>query len=165
MALFEDLGKRVSNAAKTVTRRTQEAADAVKLNGQIASYQEQIEELFMQVGKAYFAVHSAGGNEVADKLCAEIEHMQAEQKSVREQLDALRNVRRCPNCGETQAASAAFCASCGTKMPEVKRPEPVIPEPVQTEEPEAAAPVPDFTIDWPAAPEENKDEDEKGDEA
>ena len=127
MAILDDLSKKVTDAAKAVSRRTQEAADAVKLNGQIASLQEQIEDRFSQVGKAYYAVHTGTGNEAADKLCAEIEKLQTEQKDIREQLDNLRNVKRCPNCGESQATSATFCAGCGTKMPEVKNPAPEVP--------------------------------------
>ncbi len=152
-SLFEDFGKRFTDAAKAVGRRTQEAADVVKLNGRVTSIQDEIDRLFAQIGKAYYAVRGAGQNEAADTLCAEIDRLQLEQKTLREELDRIRNLKRCPNCGEVQALSAQFCASCGTKMPD---PPPPPPQPEREPEPEkepvnVTSDQPGVTIDWPSA--------------
>ena len=160
MPLFEDFGKRFSEAAKAVGRRTQEAADVVKLNGRISTMQDEIEKLFLQVGKAYYAVRGAGQNDAADQLCAQIDKLMSDQKAVREELDRIRNTKRCPNCGEVQALSAAFCASCGTKMPDEPKPEPKL-EPVITPESEPAMEQPGVTIEWPPAPEQNGDSEQE----
>ncbi len=152
-SLFEDFGKRFTEAAKAVGRRTQEATDLVKLNGRVASIQDEIDKLFAQIGKAYYAVRGAGQNESADKLCLEIDRLTAEQKAVREEVDRIRNLKRCPNCGEVQALSAQFCATCGTKMPDPPPPPPE-PEPAPEPEPEpvhVTSDQPGVTIDWPSA--------------
>ena len=162
MSLIGGFKDRISNTAKAVSKKTQEATDVVKLNGRVTGMQEEIDRLFTQVGKAYYAVRGAGQNEAAEKLCAQIERLQADMKAVRIQLDSIRNVKRCLGCGEVQPLAAAYCASCGTKMPDAPRIErtarPAAPRPERTAKkeepkPESVDPL-DVTIDWPGAPAE-----------
>ena len=41
----------------------------------------------------------------------------AAQEQLRDQLDLLRDVCRCPACGAVQARGSRFCSACGTPIP------------------------------------------------
>ena len=136
MPLFQDLGKRVSEVAKNVGQKTQEATEVARLSGRIASKEAEIEQLFLQIGKAYYSMRGAGGAcEAADLFCQKVTQLEAECEAMRKEIDALKHQSRCPNCGGVQPIEASFCASCGTKLPKPVRPEPA-PEPEPEPEPQ-----------------------------
>ena len=142
MPLFQDFGKRVSEVAKNVGQKTAEAAEVARLSSRIAAREAEIEQLFLQIGKAYYSMRGAGGAcEAADMFCQKVTELEQECESMRKEIDVLKRQSRCPNCGGVQPIEASFCASCGTKLPKPVRPEPVPepePEPAPEPEPEIA---------------------------
>ncbi len=150
MPLFQDVGKKFADAAKIVSKRTAEATEVVRLNGRIAGMQGELEQLFNQIGKAYYAMRDkSGDSEAAAALCQQVDKLQADIEQAKKSLDQLRNVSRCPSCGELQNAQAQFCASCGAKMP-APPPPPVEDEVMKAVEGEARpAGSPDVEINWP----------------
>ncbi len=127
MPLFQGFGKRVSEVAKSVSQKTAEAAEVARLNSRIAAREAEVEQLFLQIGKAYYSMRGAGGaNEAADMFCQKVTELEQECESMRKEIDALRRQSRCPNCGGVQPIEASFCASCGTKLPKpaVRSPRP-----------------------------------------
>ncbi len=140
MPLFQDFGKRVSEVAKNVGQKTAEAAEVARMTSRIAAKEAEIEQLFLQIGKAYYSMRGAGGAcEAADLFCQKVTQLEEECEATRREIDALKRQSRCPNCGGVQPIEASFCASCGTKLPKPVRPEPV-PEPQPEPEPEPEAP-------------------------
>lgn len=143
MPLFQDFGKRVSEVARHVGQRTQEAAEVARLTSRITAKEAEIEQLFLQIGKAYYSMRGAGGAcEAADMFCQKVAQLEAECEATRKEIDLLRRQSRCPNCGGVQPIEASFCASCGTRLPKPPRPEPEPqpepePEPARAPEPEA----------------------------
>lgn len=146
MPLFQDFGKRVSEAAKSIGQKTQEAAEVARLTSRISAKEAEIEQLFLQIGKAYYSMRGAGGTcEAADMFCQKVAQLEADCEATRKEIDLLRHQSRCPNCGGVQPIEASFCASCGTKLPKPARPEPAPepepePEPAPEPEPEPEAP-------------------------
>ncbi len=158
MPLFQGLGKRVSEVAKSVGQKTAEAAETARLNNRIAAKEAEIEQLFLQIGKAYYSMRGAGGAcEAADMFCQKVAALEQECVALREEIDALRRQSRCPNCGGVQPVEASFCASCGTKLPKPVRPEPEPedqpqpqPEPEPEDQPPQAMAAGGAQIIWPA---------------
>ncbi len=150
MPLFQDFGKRVSEVAKNVGQKTAEATEVARLNNRIAGKEAEIEQLLLQIGKAYYSMRGAGGAfEAADMFCQKVKSLEEECAAMRNEIDALRHQSRCPNCGGVQPVEASFCASCGTKLPKPVKPEPT-PEPEPAPEPETAPesePEPDVTTE------------------
>jgi len=138
MPLFQDFGKRVSDVVKNVGQKTAEAAETARLNSRIAAKEAEIEQLFLQIGKAYYSMRGAGGAcEAADLFCQKVAQLEEECEAMRKEIDALKRQSRCPNCGGVQPIEASFCASCGTKLPKPVRPEPApAPQPEPQSEPE-----------------------------
>ena len=140
MPLFQDFGRRVSEVAKNVGQKTAEAAEVARMTSRIAAKEAEIEQLFLQIGKAYYSMRGAGGAcEAAELFCQKVTQLEEECEATRREIDARKRQSRCPNCGGVQPIEASFCASCGTKLPKPVRPEPV-PEPQPEPEPEPEAP-------------------------
>ena len=154
MPLFQDFGKRMSEVAKNVGQKTAEATEVARLNNRIAAKEAEIEQLLLQIGKAYYSMRGAAGAfEAADMFCQKVASLEQECVLMRGEIDALRHQSRCPNCGGVQPVEASFCASCGTKLPRPVKPEPA-PEPEPESAPEPApTPEPEPEPEAAAAPE------------
>lgn len=131
MAFFKDFGKQVTDIAQTVGKRTGEAAEVGRLNARKQGVRQQIEALYGQIGKAYFATREGSVHDQADMLCQQAVDLQAEIERLNRMIDKIKRQRRCPDCGQVQPDSARFCASCGARLPE-DEPEPE-PEPPQAQ--------------------------------
>ena len=138
MPLFQDFGRRMSDVVKNVGQKTAEAAETARLTSRIAAKEAEIEQLFLQIGKAYYSMRGAGGAcEAADLFCQKVTQLEEECEAMRREIDTLKRQSRCPNCGGVQPIEASFCASCGTKLPKPVRPEPApAPQPEPQSEPE-----------------------------
>ncbi|MEA4897658.1 hypothetical protein ACH6CV_00590 [Bacillota bacterium Meth-B3] len=139
MAFFEELGKQLTGAAQAVGKRAIEAAEIGRLNGRLGDVREQIDELFAQIGKAYYATRDAQGrHEAADRLCVQIDELNGQAEELSHSIDKIKRQRRCLSCGGVQPVESRFCASCGARLPEDA---PVLePEPDEAQEPPEAAP-------------------------
>ena len=54
MAFFNDLGKKLSDAAGTATEKAKDFAETTKLNSAISSEEKQINQYFIEIGKIIF---------------------------------------------------------------------------------------------------------------
>lgn len=148
MAFFQELGKQLSDAAQSVGKKTSETAEVSRLNGKKQGVKQQIDALYEQVGKAFFATRDAQTHEEAVRLCAQIVELTSQLERLDQMIDKVRGLNRCPNCGGVQPVSARFCASCGARLPE-REPEPKAapPEPDEEQTPDKGAS--SVEINWP----------------
>ncbi|MDO4547445.1 MAG: zinc ribbon domain-containing protein [Clostridia bacterium] len=160
MAIFDDIGKQLSSAAKTIGKKTNDISEIRRLNTKKQSIRRQMESAYTQIGKAYYATASASTHGEADRLCDQIETMLAEIAELDRKIDKVKNQRRCPECSSVQPRESKFCSNCGAKLPDLPQPEPE-PEP-DTEEADKSDELReevDVEIDWPM-PDESADDDE-----
>ena len=54
MAFFNDLGKKLSDAAGTATEKAKDFAETTKLNSAISSEEKQINQYLIEIGKIIF---------------------------------------------------------------------------------------------------------------
>ena len=172
MAFFQDLGKQLSEAAQVVGKRTSEAAEIGRLNGKLSGIRGQIDQLYMQIGKAYYATReSRDEHEAASRMCEQVDELTKQMETIRGMIDRIKQQRRCPNCGGIQPSGSSFCASCGTRLPEEEPaivPETVTAEPAEPDEDlsHATCGVGDVNVEinWPKPAPDDADEDEDEDD-
>lgn len=167
MALWDEFGKKAGETARNFGARAKEVAETTKLNGQIAIKKTEAERLYGEIGKAFFAIR-AGRTQESDELeqlCAQVEKLDEEIAQLQKQIDVIRQVRRCKNCGEVSPNTSRYCGACGAKFEE-EHPPVVAAEPAQ-EEP-SAEPVVEaedgVEITWPQAEEPAQSEQPKEEE-
>lgn len=130
MAVFEELGRRITQTGQEAFAKTKGAAEALKLNNQIAEAERAVSAYCDIIGRAYYAKYSAGGwDPDFDEMFVGIEGEKEKIADYRIQLRAMRGVVECPGCGRELAIGMNFCSHCGAKL--------MVPEPVKTEEAEA----------------------------
>ena len=156
MAFFKDFGKQVSDIAQAVGKRSGEAAEVGRLNGLKQGIYQQIEELYSQIGKAYFATRDGDVHQQADALCGQVTQLQGEVDRLNRLIDTLRHQRRCQECGQVQPSSARFCANCGARLPE-DAPQPK-PAPAPADQDENSGGDVAVEITWPEAESPREDQ-------
>jgi len=116
MAFFDEISKRVNS----VTQNAQKAAEIVRIQRQISLKQGEYSKLFAEIGKLYYSAYQ-NGTAVEDELanlCARLDALNAEIDGLNLKLDDVKQIRRCPKCGNVQESDNRFCAFCGEKLPE-----------------------------------------------
>lgn len=131
MEFFNDIGKKLSRAARGVQELTREGMENTRLAVDLRAARNELEKSYMELGRAYYESLSGG-----DVPQARIERVKACLDEI-ETLTALRDrpakSQRCPHCGMLQDEEARFCSSCGRRMPEEV---PAVPVPSASEEDE-----------------------------
>ncbi|MGX8706288.1 MAG: zinc ribbon domain-containing protein [bacterium] len=120
MDFFNDLGKRFSSVAKTVTEKTRDSVEVSRLAGDLRAQKNALEQLYAELGKVCYALRM--GEDVDPKLAEQLaESIRRTRERIEEltaQRDALRDVKRCLSCGAVMPKNAKFCSNCGKRLPE-----------------------------------------------
>lgn len=123
MDFFNELGKKFTQAARSVQERTRESAESTRLASDLRSAQADLERQLAELGRAYYESTVAGTGEVPAGLIDQVRRTMDLIDTLSAQRERSRQQVRCPGCGAVQAEDARFCSSCGRPMPE-KDPDP-----------------------------------------
>ena len=80
------------------------------------------------IGKKYVELHAADSEEAMSGMVQAIADSNKKIQDLKAQIQIIKGVVRCENCGAEVAKESAFCPSCGNKMPEIVQP--VVEQPV-----------------------------------
>ena len=119
MEFFNDLSKRFSNVAKSVTEKTKDSVEVTRIASDLRIQKNALEQLYTELGKVCYALRMGeGDSEQAEALSERIQRTRARIDELTAQRDAIRDVRRCPACGAVMSREARYCSACGKRMPE-----------------------------------------------
>ncbi len=116
MDFFEKLGKRISDMGNSVAQNTKNFADTASLQKGISDNKKKIEQLYADIGKAYYENHKNEADAAQADVMAEITALLAQIEENSEKIKQIKGVTKCANCGEDIAPDAMFCNNCGTKV-------------------------------------------------
>lgn len=111
MSFFEKL----TSAGKDMAKKTKELADITKLNLQISSEEDNIKEKYKEIGKLYYELYSSNPDEKFAEFCSAITQSMGKISDLRNQINEIKGVKKCSNCGAEIASTAVFCSACGSK--------------------------------------------------
>jgi len=116
MALFEQLGKKITDASYGVVKQTRNLTDTTRLNAKISENKKKMSQLLFEMGNDYYKKHRKDQDceeqEYIDQLNALFHEILKYQKEIEE----IKTSKTCKVCGSRIAEGAAFCMSCGTKV-------------------------------------------------
>ena len=143
-----DFFKRVNKAVRGTAEKETNETGIARVTRELNELNVGLEKLFNEYGKAaYAAFKGTGEAEAADKACADIDTSYARIAELKEELDVLNGVRRCPACGAVLPRAARFCMTCGAPQPEdapkAEEPKPEEPKPEEAPAEEAPAAEPE----------------------
>lgn len=125
MDFFDGLGAKLTQTGQKTKKMASTLVDTAKVSTQIGDLNKGIQELYTQLGDQYYQLRGGEPEEALGELCAQIKGKLEELEILKAELQRLKNVRVCAQCGHENTPDANFCAKCSAQLPELpKRPEP-----------------------------------------
>ena len=114
-SFFDNLSDKLNTVGKGIADKAKEVSDLTKINSQIREEEKKIQAAYAAIGQKY---HEAN-KENPDPEYVELFSGIAASKSLLAQyqldLQKIKGLCTCENCGEEIDVNAAFCPFCGTK--------------------------------------------------
>ena len=120
MAFFEKLGEKISSTSKDVAKKTREIADITRINMQINGEEDNIKDLYNQIGKKYYEIHPNSNEAEFETLCNSVTQSLSKINTYKEQIQSIKGVKKCSNCGAEIEDTSIFCGVCGSKTATVE---------------------------------------------
>lgn len=120
MALFDNIGKKASEAGQNVLQKAKEMSDISRLNAMISGEEKTINNTYYQIGKLYVTIHKDNPEPDFSGMISSIAEAETRVKDYKRQIQDIKGVQRCEKCGAEVSKGAAFCSSCGATMPKVE---------------------------------------------
>ncbi len=116
MGFFDNLGKSVTTTGRSTIQKTKEMADISKLNSQITENNNRIVRLYTEIGEKYCTLHADDAEPQLANLVDAVVKMRQEIDSWNDQIQSLRGLTKCPNCGKVIPKNMVFCSGCGKRV-------------------------------------------------
>ena len=113
---FSDLGKKLSKLGQDTKNGVQKVSDSVSISNRISQEKKSLERLFAMIGEAVYKENPDAPRAGLEDEWAAVKVAYSNIASYTEQLNHLKGLIYCPNCGRPAAAGDKFCAKCGLKL-------------------------------------------------
>lgn len=119
MGFFDDLGKKVVDAGQKTVQRTKDMSDVAHINSLITQEVNKINNMYYQIGRLYISLHRNDCEEEFSEMVNAIATSEQIAEEYKRQIQNIKGVRCCEQCGIEVPIGAAFCSSCGNPMPDM----------------------------------------------
>lgn len=116
MTVFKN--KKMSQTGQQTVQNTKDFTEVTRLNEQIDEIQKSIESDYLQIGKLYYEIHGNDAEDSFKNLINEIQMGFQNITQINEQIQWIRGIKICPNCGAECLLDSLFCSMCGSKLSE-----------------------------------------------
>lgn len=117
MAIFDVLGGKIKNAGQSVAQSTKNFADVTKFKSNIFDYEKQITEMYTVLGKSYYELRKDNPDPGIKEIIIKINSLFKQIDDLKQQINEIEGLIKCPNCGCDVPYEAMFCNNCGCKIP------------------------------------------------
>ena len=124
MGFLDDLGRTFTDTGREIAQTTKNYADVTKLNAQIAGEEKALSSVYEKLGRAWYEAHKDDEEQEFAEYGAQLRVSLEKIEGWKQQINAIRGVQICPNCGKELPEAALFCSDCGTKLEKKAAPEP-----------------------------------------
>ena len=106
----------LKESADEAVKKSQELIEYSDLSLSIASCNNAINEIYMEIGKKVYKMHKSKvyNSEKLIKHCEEIKELEEEKKKIRKKMLKLKNKKECKICGTLIDKKAQYCDKCGS---------------------------------------------------
>lgn len=118
VGVLEDAVIKAKGAADFAGRKTGEFVELSKLRISIAEVDKKIEAEYLELGKMVYKAsreHTDCTDYVQEKATA-IDLLLKKRRDLEEKVNALRKVKKCPECSHENQFDANYCNKCGAKL-------------------------------------------------
>ncbi len=112
---FDQIGKKISDVGQGLSQSTKNFSETSRLNNLVNEKKREISNLFSSMGQTYFEQHKSDPNAEMADLIAQVASLSKEIDAANQEIQKIKGIETCPNCGSEIAANASFCSKCGAK--------------------------------------------------
>lgn len=132
MNFFDKLTKKTNEAYQSAKEKTVKLSGEIKLKNKISDFKDKINTEYQEIGKLVYEKMNIGEEPSKEDItprCEEISRLKSEIEKAEAEILALKDIKKCFNCGAELAFEDGFCSQCGKEQPKVEKVE-VAEEPV-----------------------------------
>ncbi|HOV27151.1 MAG TPA: zinc ribbon domain-containing protein [Pseudobacteroides sp.] len=117
MSLINNVGKKITDAGKVAIKASGNMVQITKLNMAIKSEESKIQEYMAEIGNIIFDKYKDGKDIDPDvkNNCEEIEKCIKTIDELKLKIIDIRDLKKCPGCGNEIDKDDVYCSKCGTK--------------------------------------------------
>jgi len=146
---MSELKETVLKITNTIARTSGELIKSTRLSIALASEEDKLKALYVEIGKKVHEIYTYGGTLGAafDENVKLVEEQREKIKDIKTKIDAVKGTKTCQKCGKSMDHNAEFCPKCGRRAEYPYGTESEAP--AAEEEPYANDPEPFETIQTP----------------
>lgn len=116
MALFEQIGKKLTDASQGVVKQTRNLTDTTRLNMKISENKKKMSQLLFEMGNDYYTKHRKDMDCEEQGYIDQVNALFYEIIEWQKEIEEIKASETCKVCGSRITEGASFCMSCGTKL-------------------------------------------------
>ncbi len=113
---FGDVMKKISKLGQDTKNGVQKMSDSVSISNRITQEKKSLERLFASIGEVVYKENPDQPKAGLEDEWAAVKVAYANIEHYTDQLNHVKGIIYCPNCGKQAANSDKFCARCGFKL-------------------------------------------------
>lgn len=118
MDIFNKIGETITTTGKDIAKKAKDIVDVNTVKANIYEQKKIVRKAYERIGESYYRDHVDMGDHDYEIEFEVIGEANAKLKELYEQLNTLRKVCVCPDCGATIPDDSEFCNKCGHKLHE-----------------------------------------------
>ena len=119
---FESLGKKLAQFGQDTRNSVAKLGENYQMNSKLSDARKNLDGLFGKLGAAVAEKFADGGLEGFEEDFEAIKLAKQAVADIEEQIQKMKGVVVCPECGKEAAKGERFCSACGAKLPEEEDP-------------------------------------------
>ncbi len=113
---FGDIGKKLSKLGRDTKNGVQKMSDSVSISNRITAEKRSLERLFASIGEAVYKESPDVPKAGLEDEWAAVKVAYANIAAYNEELNQVKGLFYCPNCGRPAAQGDKYCAKCGFRL-------------------------------------------------
>ena len=118
---FERLGKKLMNLGQDAKSGVQRVGETYQVNNKLNDEKRALNKLYAAIGKHIYQGDEQNPPQGLEDEFAAIKSTLETISQLTEQLNKLKGIVVCPECGREATRDEKFCAGCGSKLPEAEQ--------------------------------------------
>ena len=115
MDIFDKLGDTLISVSKDATQKAKDLSELARLRMEIRSKEEDMNQLYQQTGKDYYATHKDDEQPEFEQIIL-MKNTEKVLDDLKQQLGQIKGMQKCPQCGNEMSLEADYCSKCGAKL-------------------------------------------------
>ncbi len=116
MAFLDDISRGITKAGQSAVQKTKNMTDIARLSGLISDEEKNLNNFYNQLGRMYVSMHASDYESEFGGIINSIKEAEKNIASYKQQIQDIKGVVRCVNCGAGNPMAASFCTTCGTPL-------------------------------------------------